>query len=126
MANIKDLKKKIKSTKQTLKITKAMKLISAAKMVKAQEAILGSRPYADELEKTIKIVSTLIQHYSHPFLMESKNEKILLLVISSSKGLCGGYNAQLGKKVSEFLKVTGVDNVKVYNIGKKVRETLSK
>lgn len=127
MANIKELKKRIKSTKQTFKITTAMKLVSAAKMSKAQEAILGSRPYAKELEGTIKAISALIQDYSHPYLIEQKdNNKILLLVISSDKGLCGGYNSQLGKKVKEFLRVKNQDDIKIYNIGKKVREILGK
>src|SRR5688500_972778 len=98
MANIKDLKKRIKSTKQTLKITKAMKLISAAKMAKAQELILGSRPYGEELDRTIKTLSALIESYNHPYLEAGKSEKVLLLVISSNKGLCGGYNTQLAKK----------------------------
>ncbi len=65
MANIKDLKKKIKSTKGTLKITQAMKLVSAAKLSKAQIAITNSRPYANELEKTIKTVSALVQNLHH-------------------------------------------------------------
>lgn len=124
MANIKELKKKIKSTKSTSKITQAMKLVSAAKLAKAQNNILNSRPYARELEETIKVVSALVQNYNHEFLTEKKdNNKAVLLVISSDKGLCGSYNSQLGKKVKKFLDETKLD-VKVYFIGKKVRDLL--
>ena len=103
MANIKDLKKKIKSTKGTLKITTAMKLVSAAKMAKAQAAIVNSKPYAIELESTIKTISALIQDYSNKLLEPSKSNKVLLLIISANKGLCGGFNAQLGKEVKKVL-----------------------
>jgi F-type H+-transporting ATPase subunit gamma len=125
MANIKELKKKIKGTKSTSKITQAMKLVSAAKLAKAQNNILNSRPYARELEDTIKTVSALVQNYDHDFLNEKKdNNKAILLVISSDKGLCGSYNSQLAKKVRRYLDSTNQD-VKVYFIGKKVRDLLA-
>lgn len=125
MANIKELKKKIKSTKSTSKITQAMKLVSAAKLAKAQNNILNSRPYARELEDTIKVVSALVQDYSHEYLEEKKgNNKTVMLVISSDKGLCGSYNSQLAKKVRNFLKTTDRD-VKCVFIGKKVRDLVA-
>jgi F-type H+-transporting ATPase subunit gamma len=125
MANIKDLKKKIKSTKSTSKITQAMKLVSAAKLAKAQQNILNSRPYARELEETIKVVSALVQNYDHEYLHDKKDIKqAVLLVISSDKGLCGSYNSQLAKKVRRFLLEEENLDVKVYFIGKKVRDLL--
>ena len=123
MANIKDLKKKIRSTQSTSKITTAMKLVSAAKLNKAQQAISGSRPYANELDNTIKTISALVRDYDHPYFNKSNNPKSLILVISSDKGLCGGYNAQLTKKVENFIK-GNEDNFKLYFIGKKVKELL--
>lgn len=125
MANIKELKKKIKSTKGTYKITSAMKLVSAAKLNKAQQAIQNSRPYAKELEDTIKTVSALVQDYSHEYLVESDNKKSALLIISSNKGLCAGYNSQLSKKVKNFIKQTD-EEVECYFIGKKVKDLVKK
>lgn len=124
MANIKELKKRIKSTKSSLKITSAMKLVSAAKLAKAQSKIVGLKPYANELDKTVKVVSALSQGFTHPYLEKNKSEKTLLLVISSDKGLCGGYNAQLSKKVKAYLGEEKNENLKVYFIGKKVRELI--
>lgn len=125
MANIKELKKRIKSTKGTLKITSAMKLVSAAKLNKAQQAIQSSRPFANELEDSIKTISALVQKYSHAYLEEKESKHEVLLVISSDKGLCGGYNASLAKKVREFISDKN-DNLKVFFIGKKVRELIQK
>ena len=126
MANVKDLKKKIKSTKGTLKITTAMKLVSAAKLNKAQNAIKSSRPYASELEATIKTISALVKDYQHPYLVDdTENKRTALLVISSNKGLCGGFNSQIIKKVNEYITETDED-VKVYFIGKKAKDILQK
>ncbi|TDJ07944.1 MAG: ATP synthase F1 subunit gamma [Deltaproteobacteria bacterium] len=127
MANIKDLKKKIKSTKGTYKITSAMKLVSAAKLAKAQQLILNARPYAKELESTLRDVSALVQEYSHDYLKDNhENHKSALLVISSDKGLCGGYNSQLAKEVKSFLTNNPEEKFSVYFIGKKVKEIIYK
>ncbi len=124
MANIKELKKKIKSTKGTLKITTAMKLVSAAKLSKAQHAIQSARPYAQELEETIKTISTLLENYTHRYLQgDASNKRSVLLVISANKGLCGGYNSQLAKEVRRYLGQSE-EEFKVYFIGRKVRELL--
>lgn len=128
MAGIKEYKKKIKGTKSTLKITSAMKLVSAAKLNRAQHAILSSRPYAKELENTIKTVSALAKDYQHPFLQEKSGEEqaskyAALLVISSDKGLCGPYNSQLSREVKSFIKNCGLE-LKVFFVGKKVKELL--
>lgn len=122
MANIKDLKKKIRSTQSTLKITTAMKLVSAAKLNKAQQAIQGARPYSKELDNTIRTVSALVDNYEHPyFKQDESNNHSILLVISSDKGLCGGYNSQLAKKVKNFVN-SSEENIKITFIGKKVKE----
>jgi F-type H+-transporting ATPase subunit gamma len=127
MANIKDLKKRIKSTKGTFKITSAMKLVSAAKLARAQSKIQGLRPYANELESTVKTVSALAQNYSHAYLKENTdNNKAIVLVISSDKGLCGGYNTQLSRAVKSFTKNNPEIDCKFVFIGKKVRELIAK
>jgi F-type H+-transporting ATPase subunit gamma len=127
MANIKDLKKRIKTTKSTFKITKAMKLVSAAKMAKAQQKIVGLRPYVNELDHSIKIASSLNTEYTHPFLKaNNENKNAILLVVSSDKGLCGGYNNQVVKHTRLFLAKHSEYSFKVYFIGKKAKELLVK
>lgn len=124
MANIKDLKKRIRSTGSTLKITSAMKLVSAAKLAKAQGRINGFKPYSSELDKTVRISSALAEKYSHKFFEENESSKVGLLVISADRGLCGAYNSQVFKLVRRFLEENKGKEIELYFIGKKVRELL--
>jgi F-type H+-transporting ATPase subunit gamma len=126
MANIKDLKKKIKSTKGTFKITKAMKLVSASKLNKAQVRILGLRPYSSELEETVRTVSALATDYTNDYFTPKENNKAVVLVISSDKGLCGGYNSSLAKTVRRFTAENQDEDLKFFFIGKKVRDLIQK
>jgi F-type H+-transporting ATPase subunit gamma len=126
MANIKELKKKIKSTKGTFKITKAMKLVSASKLNKAQARILGLRPYSTELEETVRTVAALATDYTNTYFTQRDNKQSVVLVISSDKGLAGGYNSQLAKTVRRFLNETQGEDLKFFWIGKKVRDLLQK
>jgi F-type H+-transporting ATPase subunit gamma len=126
MANIKDLKIRIKSTKNTFKITSAMKLVSAAKLSKAQGRIANFKPYSSELESTVRMASSLVENYSHEYLKENKEaKKSIVLVVSSNKGLCGGYNAQLYKRILK-LKENSAENFEFYFIGKKVESLLKR
>lgn len=126
MANIKELKKKIKSTKGTFKITKAMKLVSAAKLNKAQVRILGLRPYSVELEDTVRTVSALATDYMNEYFMAKENNKAVVLVISSDKGLCGGYNSSLAKTIRRFANEHKDEDLKFFWIGKKVRDLIAR
>lgn len=126
MANIKDLKKKVKSTKGTFKITKAMKLVSASKLNRAQARILGLRPYSSELEETVRTVSALAQNYTNEYFTQKENNKAVVLVISSDKGLAGAYNSSLAKTVRRFREEAQGEDLKFFWIGKKVRDLLAK
>ena len=126
MANIKELKVKIGSTKSTLKITSAMKLVSAAKLSKAQGRIQGFKPYSSELDQTVRVAAALAENYSHEYLKESSSNNAAILVISSDKGLCGGYNAQLAKKIKNFVSSHPDTNFRFFFIGKKVKDLLKR
>lgn len=126
MANVKELKKKIKSTKGTYKITRAMKLVSASKLNRAQARILGLRPYSTELEETVRTVAALATDYTNAYFTQRDNKQAVVLVISSDKGLAGGYNSQLAKTVRRFATETSGEDLKFFFIGKKVRDLISK
>ncbi|MCB0333362.1 MAG: F0F1 ATP synthase subunit gamma, partial [Bdellovibrionales bacterium] len=102
MAGLKDIKRRIKSVKNTKKITYAMKLVSAAKLKKAQDAVKASREYTDALTELLANLSRECEgaDFSHP-LMEAHTEvkKVRLIIIGGSRGLCGGYNTNINKRV---------------------------
>jgi len=104
MASLKDIRIRIESTKNTQQITKAMKLVSAAKLRKAQNQIVNLRPYAHSLLKVIANIA-VTERVTHP-LIEKKAEvkKVLLLVLTSDRGLCGGFNSQIIKFTDNYQK----------------------
>ena len=103
MANLKDIRLRIDSTKNTQQITKAMKLVSAAKLRKAQNNITNMRPYALTLKRVIANI-TATQKVSHP-LMTKKNtvKNVLLIVLTSDRGLCGGFNTNINKFAERYI-----------------------
>ena len=124
MPSLDDLKKRIASVKSTQKITKAMKMVAAAKLRKAQEAAEQSRPYADNMENLMDSISRgYIQTDSSRNLLTGSDEDntILLVLFTSERGLCGGFNSQVSKALRE--KIIELQNqnktVKVLCVGKK-------
>lgn len=103
MASLKDIRLRIDSTKNTQQITKAMKLVSAAKLRKAQQNITNMRPYAITLKKVIANI-TATQKVTHP-LMTTKEDvkKVLLVVLTSDRGLCGGFNSNILKFADKYI-----------------------
>ena len=108
MESIKSLKKKVGSLKNTRKITKAMKMISANKLRKAQLSAVASIPYYDSLKNVFQVVASNTEKIQHPFIEQNKeilktnDQKIGLLICSSDKGLCGSFNSGLFKIVNQF------------------------
>lgn len=122
MANLRDIRRRIKSVKSTSQITKAMELVSAAKMKKAQDQALAGRDYADKLNKVLVNLKQNTDEDSHPLLAKRDGKKELLLVISTGRGLCGGLNTNLYKEV---IKHT-TDDTDYVTVGKKLRQTIAK
>jgi len=103
MASLKDIRKRIGSVKNTQKITRAMKLVAAARLRKAQEAITQARPYSQALTRVVGDLAEHAGRDSHPLLAEKSGDRILLVVMTSDKGLAGGFNAQILRKVASLL-----------------------
>jgi len=118
MANQKLIKNRIRSVKNTKKITKAMELVAASKMKRAVNATLSSRLYANYSWDLLTSLSSKLDEVTHPFFTENKaSEKSLIILITSNRGLCGSYNSQAIKKALLILKTT--DNVEIISVGKK-------
>jgi F-type H+-transporting ATPase subunit gamma len=104
MANAKELRKKIGSIKNTQKITSAMEMVAASKMRKAQERMARGRPYSDYIRSVIGHVANASPEYHHQFMMERDVKRVGFIVITTDKGLCGGLNINLLKKVIAEIK----------------------
>ena len=118
-----DIRGRIKSIKNTAQITKAMQLVAAAKMKKAQDQATHGRPYAELLNKVLVGLKDAAEDGSHPFLNAGKGSKTLVLVIASDKGLCGALNTNLIKKLLQS-KVEG--EVEYVAIGRKATQALGR
>ncbi|WP_018144950.1 F0F1 ATP synthase subunit gamma [Thioalkalivibrio sp. AKL6] len=98
MAGTKEIRTQIKSIKNTQKITKAMEMVAASKMRKAQDRMQESRPYAQKIHDVIGHVAMANAEYKHPFMVEREVKRIALIIVSTDRGLCGGLNTNLFKK----------------------------
>jgi F-type H+-transporting ATPase subunit gamma len=104
MAGAKEIRTKIASIKNTQKITKAMQMVAASKMRKAQDRMLATRPYAEKIRNVVAHMAQSHPEYHHPFLAERPARRVGLIVISTDRGLCGGLNINLFKKAITAMK----------------------
>ncbi|GGE95128.1 ATP synthase F1 subcomplex gamma subunit [Chishuiella changwenlii] len=128
MPNLKDIRTRITSVGSTMQITSAMKLVSAAKLKRATDSIVQLRPYADKLRELLQNVSSTLEAEVGGALTEQREvNKVLLVVINSNRGLCGGYNSSIIKRVNALLagELAG-KHVELLTIGKKANDTYSK
>jgi len=130
MPSLKSIRTRIASVKSTQKITRAMKLVAAARLRRAQDAIVGARPYANALLEAVAEVALRAGNESHPLLDQRPQDRIGVVVLSSDRGLAGGFNANLFRAVQRFVQeraaVTGqggkAQQISLYVAGKKGRD----
>ena len=129
MANLKEIRTRITSVKTTRQVTSAMKMVSAAKLKKAQDAILQIRPYAEKLSQLLSFLSSALENNSDSVYTVQRNpENVLIVLVSSNRGLCGGFNSYISKKAislaktkySKQLKTGSVDFLVVGKQGGKI------
>jgi F-type H+-transporting ATPase subunit gamma len=126
MASLKSIKKRIVSVKNTRQITKAMKMVSAAKLRRAQENVVAARPYAKKLGEVLQALSANLEGDLHPLLEKREAKKLLLIVLTSDRGLCGGFNSNLCKAADRYIKEKSgsYEQISVMTIGRKGYEFL--
>lgn len=128
MASLRELRRKVKSVKSTQQITKAMKLVAAARLNRAQERILAARPFANRMEGLLQELAYLVKreeeagHLQHPFLMERTGNRVDLVLVTADRGLCGGFNANLMRRALQFLRQHPEADVRLWCVGKKGRD----
>ena len=127
MANLKEIRNRIASVSSTMQITSAMKMVSAAKLKKAQDAITSMRPYASKLNNLIQNLSSSLEpDMNSPFVSVREKNSILLVAITSNRGLCGAFNSNVIKKTRQLVEEFSNKKVSLITIGKKGSEILGK
>src|SRR3981189_3329247 len=131
MANILDIRRRIRSVVNTRQITKAMKTVSAAKLRRAQEHALAARPYSQMLTNVLKSMISRVDIYDsvtgeplHPLLVERPEKNILVIVVTGDKGLAGAFNTNILKIASKFIESNADENIDIECIGRKGRDFL--
>ena len=126
MANLKEIRNRISSVSSTMQITSAMKMVSAAKLKKAQDAITAMRPYAAKLTELLQNLSGAVQDDdASPYTQTRTVKRVLFVAITSNRGLCGGFNSNIIKQVKIQAEANAAETA-VFTIGKKGNDILSK
>ncbi len=127
MSGLKEIRNRISSVSSTMQITNAMKMVSAAKLKKAQDSITATLPYSNKLSELVKNISASIDSVdSNPLFVSREVKKTLIIVITSNKGLCGGFNSNIIKEVYNISSEYGSNKPDLLTIGKKGDDILKK
>jgi len=122
MANLRDVRRRIRSAKNIQQITRAMKFVSAARLRRAQDRVLAARPYARQMVAVLNSLATRVPEQAHPLLAARGDDNILLVVISADRGLCGAYNTNIIRQALEFLNAHSDRKVSLSVLGKRARD----
>src|SRR5438874_289345 len=122
MPNLLDIRRRIRSVKNTQQLTKAMKTVSAAKLRRAQERVFSARPYAEQVKGVLDNLTAHLQNVSHPLLEVRPEERILFVVVTADRGLCGAFNANILRASTAFLREHSTKTVTLTTVGRKGRD----
>ncbi|HLO99062.1 MAG TPA: ATP synthase F1 subunit gamma [Fimbriimonas sp.] len=126
MATLKQIRQRIRAAKNIQQITKAMKLVAAARLKKATDRVLEARPYADKLKDIMTSMSASGSLPSHPLLTKREVNNVLVIVLTSDRGLAGAFNTSILRKATDFMKTFEGKPVKMITYGKKANQFFSK
>jgi F-type H+-transporting ATPase subunit gamma len=122
MANTIDIRRRIRSVKNTQQITKAMKMVAAAKLRRAQERMFSARPYAGALREVLVSVATRVEDAGHPLLQARPENNVLLIVVTADKGLAGAFNSNVIRAAQNALREHNWPNIELLTIGRKAND----
>ena len=122
MPNLLDIRRRIRSVKNTQQLTKAMKTVSAAKLRRAQDRVFSARPYADQLKRVLGDITARLENVTHPLLEVRPEERILLVVVTADRGLCGAFNTNILRAATAFLREHAAKTVTLATAGRKGRD----
>jgi len=121
-----DIKRRIRSVKNTQQITRAMKFVAAARLRRAQERAFAARPYARAISRLVRSAALRVPGSAHALLRRREEKRILLLTVSGERGLCGAFNANVIRRTLEFLREHSAQNPAIIVLGRKIRDAMRK
>jgi F-type H+-transporting ATPase subunit gamma len=122
MPSLQDYRRRIRSARNLQQLTKAMKMVSAAKLKRAQDRVLAARPYSATMRRVLSRLAARASNYSHPLLEERKDLHYVVVLMTADKGLCGSFNTNLIKAAEQFLREHYDKKVELITIGRKGRD----
>jgi F-type H+-transporting ATPase subunit gamma len=122
VATLRDIRRRIGSIRNTKQITRAMKVVAASRLRRAQERIFSARPYANQMMALLQSVAARLEQQEHPLLARRPERKNLLVLVTADRGLCGAFNANLIRATQNYLDEHGEDNVSLVTVGRKGRD----
>ena len=122
MPSLLDIRRRIRSVKNTQQLTKAMKTVSAAKLRRAQDRVFSARPYAGQLKRVLGNLTTRLENISHPLLDVRPEERILFVVVTADRGLCGAFNSNIMRAAATFIREHASQKVSLATAGRKGRD----
>ncbi|HWG59662.1 MAG TPA: ATP synthase F1 subunit gamma [Candidatus Acidoferrales bacterium] len=126
MPTLLDYRRRIRSVKNTQQITRAMKFVAAAKLRRAQEGVFAARPYAHEILRVLRSAASRIESPVHPLLARRPENRILAVVLTGDRSLCGAFNANILRQANEFFREHSAQPIEIVVVGKKGRDTMRK
>ena len=117
MPNLIDFRRRIRSVKNTQQITRAMKFVAAARLRRAQERVVAARPFARQILRVLQSAESRLEQAVHPLLAVRPEEKLLVIVISADRGLCGAFNTNVLRKTMEFLRENKSKQIELVAVG---------
>jgi len=123
MANLLDIRRRIKSVKNTQQITKAMKMVAAARLKRAQNRVISARPFANKMAEVLgELAKQTPEDFHHPLLDARGDQRYLVVLVTADRGLCGAFNTNLMKAAQAFLKQHSDKTIEFVAIGRKGRD----
>ncbi len=126
MPNVLDLRRRIRSVKNTQQITRAMKMVAAARLRRAQQSVLSARPYSRQMRAFLSSLAARVEDRSHPLLAERPLRRVLLVLVTTDRGLCGAFNSNLLRAAQRYLGEHGDQEVQMITAGRKGRDFFRK
>src|SRR6185295_5189822 len=119
MPSLLDIRRRIRSVKNTQQLTRAMKTVSAAKLRRAQERVFSARPYAEQLKNVLGNLTGRLENISHPLLQVRPEQRILFIVVTADRGLCGAFNSNIVRTAAAFLREHAGKSLSLVTAGRK-------